>query len=1329
MKKNRKGLFKTITAFLLTLVLCVQPIAGAGNFDLGTGDGMADVQAAALEDGAQESQSHTESAQTEEGHSESAEPEESPDESAETPEGGTESPDEGTEPAESESAETQESSGEGTEETDGSATGEGTEETSTEETAETSTEETTEDGTEETTEEATEETTQEETGLDEAVVITAFAELEEDVCRQTVLLGTQQEELVLPEMLEITALSEEEEEQQATAEGIVWEADPENPRNKENDVTEYVPDQEGVTVFTPILPEGYELAEDTVLPEITVEVKKAVLVTGFEPLEEEVKRQVVEIGTSLEELELPASLHVYTMEAEKEEPQPAVVEDVTWKVDPEQEINKARGVTKYQPEKEEYTVFTAVLPKGYEAAEDAELPEITVEVRKQVKGGSNARIAGKIEDPITAFAMRNKLLNGFDTIYKDDDDRIGGWTEEEADKKKSQKVFFGKDYLGEAQKWWIAGKDPENPENLVLFAADTLLRPMQFRKRQKGDGAYDFPVETVKGGIERYVYGTWESSDLRKELKNAAENKTYFTKAEQELMKPSTIATLDRARLFEEDHLPPADKFPLNAWEQFSGTGEGYFAWSYHYFGPLNGDSPEIHYALEDRFYYETTDILYAPYGEKEYAFPTVGSGRGTKASKGESLPISGSFFADNSDANMKGSGNDSELMPFWLRSPGTDYNKSDATTGAEWHEMGRDGALLAGRLGVNTGINLSKQPVSVGSPEIKYMDDPFAVQPAFQLDTSNILFGSTAEAAANHAEAVNEGAELKTNDAMTLRYDAGKSLGTVTVAESKPDENGEQHQEIIVKGAPEGTYLVVQDIMKDNWGKDKNRAWAIPVKGNITVDCREIIVNDISLQERVDDLESWLSDGFVSNFRVWLEKTDNNITKASLADYRVSVSGDKNIAISDRDGKPETCIDQNLVPESTYDPEGGWNNQETWIWSKQTPFSKVICRAGDGYYFSDQYVNSLNPGKYGVKITKLEDGKTLEIDAPRDMDGGFYAYAPYAARTIVLPTPDREENYQKLTISKTVENEDGGEISEEAKNEAFAFELALSKDGKPVEHGKLTVTKNSSGTETPALKWEVTDTASTTEFSLKHGETITIGGALSGIEYTITEKPAQGYRTSHEVFEEEIKKAKKAVERNKATGTISDAEDVTVAYTNTVEAGYPVSFIKTADDAKTPLEGAEFKLYTCNGGGEDHKHTELEGTDSCWKPVQTDGKDTVYKSSANGKVDLGKLPAGEYLLEETKTAPGYLLPDVQWLLTVETDGTYHFAIYGDGTAPKFEQDAETKEWKLPNMKKYAEPLPETGGSGTGGWYLTALLLFALTGGSLLFGKGRKRNL
>lgn len=1328
MKKNRKGLFKTITAFLLTLALCVQPIAGAGNFDLGTGGGMADVQAAALEDGAQESQSHTESAQTEEGHSESAEPEESPNESAETPEGGTENPDEGTEPAESESAETQESSGEGTEETDGSATGEGTEETFTEETAETPTEETTEDGTEE----ATEETTQEETGLDEAVVITAFAELEEDVCRQTVLLGTQQEELVLPETLEITVLSEEEEEQQATAEGIVWEADPENPRNKENDVTEYVPDQEGVTVFTPILPEGYELAEDTVLPEITVEVKKAVLVTGFEPLEEEVKRQVVEIGTSLEELELPASIHVYMMEAEKEEPQPAVVEDVTWKVDPEQEVNKARGVTKYQPEKEEYTVFTAVLPKEYEAAEDAELPEITVEVRKQVKGGSNARIAGKIDDPITAFAMRDKLLNGFDTIYKYDDDGIEGWTEEEADKKKSQKVFFGKDYEKKPQEWWIAGKDPKNDQNLVLFAADTLLEPMQFRKRQAGDGAYDFPVETVNGD-ERYVYGTWESSDLRKKLQGAAKDEAYFTEAEQELMKPSTIATLDRARLFEADHKIP---LPLDAWGEFSDAGAHYFEWSFYNFEQLNGHSPRIHYAFHDEFYYETEDILYAPYGEKEYAFPTVGSGRGTKASKGESLPISGSFFADNSDANMKGSGNDSELMPFWLRSPGTDYNKSDVSSGAEWHEMGRDGALLAGRLGVNTGINLSKQPVSVGNPEIKYMDDPFAVQPAFQLDTSTILFGSTAEAAANHAEEVKEGAELETNDAMTLRYDAKGSLGTVTVAESKPDKNGEQHQEIIVKGAPEGTYLVVQDVvnLSGMWGDGS--AWTIPVTGDTTIDCSTIKVNDKSLQDIVDKCENeqYLSDGFVTNIRVWLEKTDNNITKASLADYRVSVSGDENIAISYESGKPETCIDQNLIPESTYDPDGGWEPWESWIWSNKTPFYRVICRAGDGYYFSDDYVNSLNPGKYGVKITNSKDGKTLEIDASRGMteNGYFYDHAPYAARTIVLPTPDREENYQKLTISKTVANEDGGEISEEAKKKAFAFELALSKNGKPVaqsELDKLTVTKNPSGTETPALKWKETVTASTTEISLKDGETITIGGALSGIKYTITEKPTQGYRTSHEVFEEAIKKAKKEVEGNTATGEIPDAKDVTVSYTNTIEAGYPVSFIKTADDAKTPLEGAEFKLYTCSDGEENHQHTELKGTDSCWKPVQTDGKDMVYKSSAEGKVDLGKLPAGEYLLEETKTAPGYLLPDVQWLLTVERDGTYRFVIHGDGTAPEFQWDDVIKEWKLPNMKKYAEPLPETGGSGTGGWYLTALLLFTLTGGSLLFGKGRKRNL
>lgn len=1322
MKRNRKRFLSAVTAMLLVVAMCIQPVAGAEDFSfsIDIGDGMD----TGMGDGTQSGQGTEEVPDAGAGQ-----------EMGEIPgsgQGTGETPDTGT--------------GQGTEEAPDAGTDQGTD----------SGEEVPEFGSG--SESEPEIQWGDDSEIAEEITVAAFDELAEEVKNREVTTGTPLEELGLPEALGISEIrAEASEAQPGMVENITWKADPENPVNQEHGVTEYLPDQEGVTVFTPVLPQNYVLAEGVALPEITVQVKKQeILIAEFDPLDAEIQRQRVKPGTALEALNLPTALGASSVEKEGAMPQSITVENVTWKVDPEQEINKKRGVTEYQPDKEEYTVFTAVLPENYTVLEDVKLPEIIMEVSSLSAGvGYSANLEGT-GDP-TAFAMKNKLQNGFDTITEDDGINRPDHPVNKEDFKWSQQVFFGKDYQGEPQKWWVTGTDPANPENLVLFASDTLLKPMQFDE----DIWVRYYFQVDSNG--KYHFGTWENSNLRNALITAKTDEKLFSLTEQNLMLPSNIKTLDRAALFRMEH----PDMPVDAWNQLTEQGLG---WEYYtIFKPLGASPDEIHYAMEEDLYYETEDVLYAPYGEHEYAFPTVGSGYGTRASTGRGNAISGSFFAENIQSNQGKSGNGKEAMPFWLRTPGTDYAQSDSGVGAEWHEAGRDSALLAGNFNQDSGGNTGTGIVIAYDPETQhggnqqdlYTNKEYAVQPAFQLDTTNVLFGSVAEAAVKHATEVANGDALAVSDAMTLRYDAKGSLGTATVTESKPDRNGKQHQQVEIKGAPNGTYLVVQNIM-DGWDAG---AWAIPVKGDTTVNLSDVTIGDQTVQEAIDSYEkddedglNWGSDGFPSQYRIWLEKTEDEVTKASLAEYRVSVEGNEHITVNYEGETTAAHFSvQDLKPKSTYDPDNGYGqSQDTWIWEQEA--KAVICTAEEGYYFPSDYLNKNNieARKYGVEAAISEDGKTLTVTFDHDIEEEiFYLYAPYAARTIVLPTPEKIP--QNLTISKTVV-EDGAaaeEISSKAASEGFNFTLSLKDEGgNPLEDQQLEITDIDGTTGTMSLK------DGSAAFTLAHGQKITVTGLPNGITYEITETPVEQYSPQYEISyqnadhtksgeiissesssgdaeasntaeaQEVSAQGETGVQKGAtATGTIPKGQDVTVAYTNTYTPGYPVSFTKVDKDTKAPLKEVEFKLYTCSNTQPDHTHSELAGEDSikagCWKPIQTEGQDREYISDSNGKVDLGILETGEYMLQETKTVSGYVLPKGQWLMTVADKGTVSFQRKGDDTTPDFEQ--KDGSWILPNTKKVTEPLPETGGSGTGMLYLSAMLILALTGSSFLYRKNKNQ--
>lgn len=99
--------------------------------------------------------------------------------------------------------------------------------------------------------------------------VVSFKPLAEDVANQSVDFGTALENLLLPDGLD-AIISNGEDEIDAAIEGVTWQSEPEFAAMTVGTL-EYVP--VGTYVFTPRLPEGFDLAEGVELPVITVEVQ------------------------------------------------------------------------------------------------------------------------------------------------------------------------------------------------------------------------------------------------------------------------------------------------------------------------------------------------------------------------------------------------------------------------------------------------------------------------------------------------------------------------------------------------------------------------------------------------------------------------------------------------------------------------------------------------------------------------------------------------------------------------------------------------------------------------------------------------------------------------------------------------------------------------------------------------------------------------------------------------------------------------------------------------------------------------------------------------
>ena len=259
--------------------------------------------------------------------------------------------------------------------------------------------------------------------------------------------------------------------------------------------------------------------------------------------------------------------------------------------------------------------------------------------------------------------------------------------------------------------------------------------------------------------------------------------------------------------------------------------------------------------------------------------------------------------------------------------------------------------------------------------------DNRWSYVPVFQLDTSNVLFGSIYQGVTKEGEQK----DTYNNKIFTLRMDAkqyGVDLGTANITAPALEY-------VTVSGAPEGTFVVVQ------CGEG---AWAKAVSGDMTFSASDLSGGKITSFE---------------NCKVWLEKTDADamLTYASYADtvnaYSVGITSNAKLV---------------------RDENSGAENQ---VSLNNAPIEDIVYTAVEDYYFPEDYCHTLSNN--GITATRNSDTQITISGTPTS---DFY---------LTLPVPDycgTKDQWDGATVASGYESGDGTQDNPYviANSEQFAY-------------------------------------------------------------------------------------------------------------------------------------------------------------------------------------------------------------------------------------------------------------------------------------------------
>ena len=141
---------------------------------------------------------------------------------------------------------------------------------------------------------------------------------------------------------------------------------------------------------------------------------------------------------------------------------------------------------------------------------------------------------------VTAYAAKEQLMNSFTPDSNGTAVNIG-------------KLIFGKNSDGDAQEWYILGKDSGvSGDNTVIFASSPIIKSGQIFSYDTSDytKTYNYEAGTGYGDsagsiqVDVNHYGASELRSVHQDMVKSGNN-TYFSETEQNLMNVTTVTTYD----------------------------------------------------------------------------------------------------------------------------------------------------------------------------------------------------------------------------------------------------------------------------------------------------------------------------------------------------------------------------------------------------------------------------------------------------------------------------------------------------------------------------------------------------------------------------------------------------------------------------------------------------------------------------------------------------------------------------------------------------------------------------------------------------------------
>ena len=140
---------------------------------------------------------------------------------------------------------------------------------------------------------------------------------------------------------------------------------------------------------------------------------------------------------------------------------------------------------------------------------------------------------GVVEPSVSVYATKEQMMDG---TFKPGD---GGTATNIG------KILFGKNSSGNAQEWYILGKDNGvSGDNVIVFATNPISGNQAFSS-DLGEKDCNEDGGDYNNRPSRVYPNHYGVSDLRRALQNMASGESYFTEAEQNLMNDTTVTTHD----------------------------------------------------------------------------------------------------------------------------------------------------------------------------------------------------------------------------------------------------------------------------------------------------------------------------------------------------------------------------------------------------------------------------------------------------------------------------------------------------------------------------------------------------------------------------------------------------------------------------------------------------------------------------------------------------------------------------------------------------------------------------------------------------------------